>query len=135
MSHDHDHRHNGEISRKLLVASIATGVFVVVELTVGIAANSLGLAGDALQALAFQTIAEDEKLAPALRIQLVAEVARASGVPAGMVAGQACRSPARRSCSMVGGGIIAVRITLYCRDAGPGRGASRSSGAGRRVAF
>ena len=47
------------------------------------------LAGDALQALAFQTIAEAKKLAPALRIQLVAEVARASGVPAGMVAGQA----------------------------------------------
>ena len=47
------------------------------------------LAGDALQALAFQTIAEDEKLAPELRIRLVAEVARASGVPDGMVAGQA----------------------------------------------
>jgi len=47
------------------------------------------LAGDALQALAFQTIAEDEKLPPALRIRLVAEVARASGVPEGMVAGQA----------------------------------------------
>ncbi|HBB96022.1 MAG TPA: polyprenyl synthetase [Blastocatellia bacterium] len=47
------------------------------------------LAGDALQALAFQTIAEDEELAPALRIRLVAEVARASGVPEGMVAGQA----------------------------------------------
>jgi len=47
------------------------------------------LAGDALQALAFQTIAEDKKLAPALCIQLVAEVARASGVPEGMVAGQA----------------------------------------------
>src|SRR5438067_3941389 len=47
------------------------------------------LAGDALQALAFQTIAEDEKLAPELRIRLVAEVARASGVPEGMVAGQA----------------------------------------------
>ena len=47
------------------------------------------LAGDALQALAFQTIAEDESLAPALRIRLVAKVARASGVPDGMVAGQA----------------------------------------------
>jgi cobalt-zinc-cadmium efflux system protein len=44
----HDHSHNGEISRKLLFASIATGVFVAVELTVGIAANSLGLVGDAL---------------------------------------------------------------------------------------
>src|SRR2546429_3121441 len=45
------------------------------------------LAGDALQTLAFQTIAEDENLAPALRIRLVAEVARASGVPGGIVAG------------------------------------------------
>jgi cobalt-zinc-cadmium efflux system protein len=48
MSHDHDHNHSGQISRKLLVASVATGVFVAVELTVGIAANSLGLVGDAL---------------------------------------------------------------------------------------
>ena len=47
------------------------------------------LAGDALQALAFQTIAEDEQLAPALRIRLVAQVARAAGIPDGMVAGQA----------------------------------------------
>jgi len=47
------------------------------------------LAGDALQALAFQTIAEDEKLAPNLRVKLISEVARASGVPGGMVAGQA----------------------------------------------
>ncbi|HXI62490.1 MAG TPA: polyprenyl synthetase family protein, partial [Pyrinomonadaceae bacterium] len=42
-----------------------------------------------LQTLAFQTIAEDELLAPALRVQLIAEVARAAGTPAGMVAGQA----------------------------------------------
>lgn len=47
------------------------------------------LAGDALQALAFQTIAEDEGLAPELRVKLISEVARASGVPDGMVAGQA----------------------------------------------
>src|SRR2546421_7184620 len=47
------------------------------------------LAGDALQALAFQTIAEDEKLAPALRVRLTAEIARAAGTPEGMVAGQA----------------------------------------------
>ena len=46
--HDHDHGHTGEISRKLLVASVATAVFVAVELTVGIRANSLGLIGDAL---------------------------------------------------------------------------------------
>lgn len=47
------------------------------------------LAGDGLQALAFQTIAEDENLTPDLRVKLISEVARASGVPNGMVAGQA----------------------------------------------
>jgi geranylgeranyl pyrophosphate synthase len=47
------------------------------------------LAGDALQTLAFQTIAEDEKLSPEVRIRLVSEVARASATPDGMIAGQA----------------------------------------------
>lgn len=47
------------------------------------------LAGDALQTLAFQTIAEDENLSPHLRIRLIAEIARAAGTPEGMVAGQA----------------------------------------------
>ncbi len=47
------------------------------------------LAGDALQALAFQTIAEDEQLDAALRVRLIAEVSRASGTPEGMVGGQA----------------------------------------------
>ena len=47
------------------------------------------LAGDALQALAFQTIAEDQSLAPALRVQLISEIAVAAGTPKGMVAGQA----------------------------------------------
>src|SRR4051812_33753407 len=47
------------------------------------------LAGDALQALAFQTIAEDESLPAELRIRLVSEIARAAGTPKGMVAGQA----------------------------------------------
>ena len=47
------------------------------------------LAGDALQALAFQTVAEDEKLPPEVRARLVAELARASATPSGMVAGQA----------------------------------------------
>ena len=47
------------------------------------------LAGDALQTLAFQTIAEDETLDPSLRVRLVAELARAAGTPEGMVAGQA----------------------------------------------
>ncbi|MBA3715497.1 MAG: polyprenyl synthetase family protein [Pyrinomonadaceae bacterium] len=47
------------------------------------------LAGDALQALAFQTIVGDERLAAELRIALTLELARAAGTPAGMVAGQA----------------------------------------------
>jgi geranylgeranyl diphosphate synthase type II len=47
------------------------------------------LAGDALQTLAFQTIAEDQRLSPGLRVQLIAEIARAAGTPDGMVAGQA----------------------------------------------
>jgi len=47
------------------------------------------LAGDALQALAFQTIAEDESLNAPLRVQLISELARAAGTPSGMVAGQA----------------------------------------------
>ena len=47
------------------------------------------LAGDALQTLAFQTIAEDERLSPDLRVRLIAEIARAAGTPEGMVAGQA----------------------------------------------
>ena len=47
------------------------------------------LAGDALQTLAFQTIAEDETLDAHLRVRLVAELARAAGTPGGMVAGQA----------------------------------------------
>lgn len=47
------------------------------------------LAGDALQTLAFKTISDDEELSAAKRMQLVSEIARASGTPDGMVAGQA----------------------------------------------
>jgi geranylgeranyl pyrophosphate synthase len=47
------------------------------------------LAGDALQSLAFQTIALDEKLTSSIRVRLIAEVARASATPHGMIAGQA----------------------------------------------
>lgn len=43
--HSHDH---ADVSRKLLIATIATGVFVVVELIAGFAANSLALVGDAI---------------------------------------------------------------------------------------
>jgi len=47
------------------------------------------LAGDALQTLAFRTIAEDEHLDVATRLALITELSRASGTPEGMVAGQA----------------------------------------------
>lgn len=47
------------------------------------------LAGDALQALAFQIIAAEERLEPNVRLRLINELAIASGTPAGMVAGQA----------------------------------------------
>ena len=47
------------------------------------------LAGDALQTLAFQLIAEDESSGAAVRVRLISELARAAGTPAGMIAGQA----------------------------------------------
>jgi geranylgeranyl pyrophosphate synthase len=47
------------------------------------------LAGDALLTLAFQTIAEDDHLRSEDAVRIVAEVARASGTPDGMVGGQA----------------------------------------------
>lgn len=47
------------------------------------------LAGDALQTLAFRTIAHDEQLDATTRIELVSELARAAGTPEGMVGGQA----------------------------------------------
>ena len=47
------------------------------------------LAGDALQTLAFRTIAEDEQLDLATRVALISELSRAAGTPDGMVAGQA----------------------------------------------
>jgi len=47
------------------------------------------LAGDALQTLAFKTIADQGGLAPDVRIRLISELSQAAGTPAGMVAGQA----------------------------------------------
>ncbi|HEV2706929.1 MAG TPA: farnesyl diphosphate synthase [Pyrinomonadaceae bacterium] len=47
------------------------------------------LAGDALQTLAFQTIAEDDTLDAQVRLRLIAELSRAAGTPEGMLAGQA----------------------------------------------
>jgi geranylgeranyl diphosphate synthase, type II len=46
------------------------------------------LAGDALLALAFRTIADDGGLDPATRIRLISVIADASATPNGMVAGQ-----------------------------------------------
>ncbi len=46
------------------------------------------LAGDVLQTLAFQAIAEDENLSAKIRVRLISEISRASGTPSGMVAGQ-----------------------------------------------
>jgi cobalt-zinc-cadmium efflux system protein len=48
MSHHHHETRGATTSRKLLIASIATAAFVVVEIIVGIRANSLALVGDAL---------------------------------------------------------------------------------------
>lgn len=47
------------------------------------------LAGDALQCMAFRTVSEAPKLLPEKRVELIREIARASGTPEGMVAGQA----------------------------------------------
>jgi len=47
------------------------------------------LAGDALQTLAFQTVADDDRLDASTRIALISELARAAATPEGMVAGQA----------------------------------------------
>jgi geranylgeranyl pyrophosphate synthase len=47
------------------------------------------LAGDALQALAFETISEDKNLSAEIRIRIIAELSRAAGTPSGMVSGQA----------------------------------------------
>lgn len=47
------------------------------------------LAGDALQALAFQTVADDSGLSFETRVHLASEIAKSAGTPDGMVAGQA----------------------------------------------
>jgi geranylgeranyl diphosphate synthase, type II len=47
------------------------------------------LAGDALQTLAFQTIADEKQLDAETRVRLISELAHAAGTPYGMVAGQA----------------------------------------------
>jgi cobalt-zinc-cadmium efflux system protein len=47
MAHQHHHAgHRDAVSRKLMIATVATGVFVVVELVIGIYASSLALIGD-----------------------------------------------------------------------------------------
>ena len=47
------------------------------------------LAGDALLTLAFRTIAQDERLTPELRVELIDTIACHAGTPGGMVGGQA----------------------------------------------
>jgi geranylgeranyl pyrophosphate synthase len=47
------------------------------------------LAGDALQTLAFRTIAHDDELNDSTRMSLIRELSHAAGPPDGMVAGQA----------------------------------------------
>ena len=47
------------------------------------------LAGDALQTLAFQTIAQDASLSAETRVRVICELALGAGTPRGMVAGQA----------------------------------------------
>ena len=46
------------------------------------------LAGDCLQNLAFQTVADDEFLTDKTKVRLISEMGAAAGTPAGMVAGQ-----------------------------------------------
>jgi len=47
--HHHQHESHGTtVSHKLLIASIATALFVAIEIVVGVRANSLALIGDAL---------------------------------------------------------------------------------------
>ena len=86
------------------------------------------LAGDALQALAFQTIAEDESLTPAVRVRLTAEIARAVGTPAGMVAGQALDLDMAdinlSSLAVVKGQSGLNWVTRYANFAGPDIGGS-----------
>lgn len=46
------------------------------------------LAGDALQTLAFQAIADDHQLSADVRVKLISEISAATGTPVGMVSGQ-----------------------------------------------
>lgn len=46
------------------------------------------LAGDVLETLAFQAIAQDDLLSTELRVRIITELATAAGTPHGMVAGQ-----------------------------------------------
>ncbi len=46
------------------------------------------LAGDALETMAFKTVADDESLNADVRVRLVSEIASAAATPSGMVSGQ-----------------------------------------------
>jgi geranylgeranyl pyrophosphate synthase len=67
------------------------------------------LAGDALQALAFQTIAEDERLRPEILVRVTAELARGAGTPVGMVSGQA-RDLEAQSRTIDGAGLEQIHL-------------------------
>lgn len=62
------------------------------------------LAGDVLQTLAFQAIAEDENLTDKIKVRLVSELAKSAGTPGGMVAGQ------QFDLSAEGGGFSVARL-------------------------
>jgi len=51
MAHTHDHSPSSGISRRLVIATVATVVFVAAEFALGIVANSLALLGDSLHNL------------------------------------------------------------------------------------
>lgn len=82
------------------------------------------LAGDVLQTLAFQTIADDENLTAKMRVKLISEIAKAAGTPMGMVAGQQLDLEAeRREIS------IADLETIHNRKTGAIISAAAKSGA------
>src|ERR671938_468615 len=90
------------------------------------------LAGDALQTLAFQTIAEDETLDTSLRVRLVAELARAAGTPEGMVAGQAHDLAAEARTDVDGGELERIhRRKTGALIAAAARAGALVAGAGR----
>src|SRR5688572_23975928 len=46
--HDHHHHRTNSLSRKLILSSLATMIFLIVEIAIGVFSGSLALVGDAL---------------------------------------------------------------------------------------